>query len=84
MVVILINHTYIREVLESDYSSISLANGIPDEGIIIPLSLLKFEQQDQKQDENLRTLNFPPRHKSFSQIINLQTGQKYRKNDKFP
>lgn len=73
-----------NQVIESDYSSISLANGIPDEGIIIPLSLLKFEQQDQKQDENLRTLNFPPRHKSFSQIINLQTGQKYRKKRQIP
>lgn len=81
------NKPYIHkrnQVLESDYSSISLANGIPDEGIIIPLSLLKFEQQDQKQDENLRTLNFPPRHKSFSQIINLQTGQKYRKKRQIP
>lgn len=46
------NKPYIHkrnQVLESDYSSISLANGIPDEGIIIPLSLLKFEQQDKNK-----------------------------------
>lgn len=59
-----------------DYSLLSFAaNGIPDEGITIPLSSLKFEQE---QDENLHTLNLP-RHKSFSQIINLQTGKTYRK-----
>ena len=50
VVVILKQYIHKRnQVIESDYSSISLANGIPDEGIIIPLSLLKFEQQDQNK-----------------------------------